>query len=151
MCLIQGARDMLTQSSILFGIRNSKLMRTKNVSEVKKDMLSLVHILAKCLPKMLCVITESRYARGQTLRMFQILFDWRLTFEAKVIWFSFIFKTASGVRGAEKSAGSACWTTVEVMITLLLCQLLSHTITQHWTTASESCSFASPTVGRWSF
>lgn len=33
MRLIQGARDTLTQSSILFGIRNSKLMRTKNVSE----------------------------------------------------------------------------------------------------------------------
>lgn len=58
-------------------------MRTKNVSEVKKDMLSLVHILAKRLPKMLCVITESRYARGQTLPKLQILFDWRLAFETE--------------------------------------------------------------------
>lgn len=85
MCLIQEARDMLTQSPILFGIRNSKLMRTKNVSEVKKDMLSLVHIHAKRLPKMLCVITESHYARAQTLRMLQILFDWRLRQRTKVI------------------------------------------------------------------
>lgn len=55
-------------------------MRTKNV-EWRKTCCHLVHILAKRLPKMLCVITESCYARGQTLRMLQILFDWRLTFE----------------------------------------------------------------------
>lgn len=65
-------------------IWNRKLKTHENQKRwVKKDMLSLVRILTKRLPKMLCVITESCYARGQTLRMLQILFDWRLTFETE--------------------------------------------------------------------
>lgn len=70
MCLTLGACDMFTQSLILFGIRNSKLLRTKMF--VKNDMLSLVYTPAKCLLKMLCVIIESRYTRGQTLQTLQI-------------------------------------------------------------------------------
>lgn len=80
-------------------------MRTRNVSEVKKDMLSLVHILAKRLPKMLCVIyrvTLHKRTDAPNVADFVWLETQRLRQRIKVIWCSVIFKTASGLRGTEK-------------------------------------------------
>lgn len=99
--------DMFTQSLILFGIRNSKLLGTKTF--VKNDMLSLVYTPAKCLLKMLCVIIESSYTRGrphQTLQISRLMFH---TADKK----SFAFPSPKKVMPQVKD-GKVCRTCVSV-------------------------------------